>query len=247
VKIINILFSTILLSISSIVVAGTYECNFNQNYTEFTCSTTNTNNPEPTAPIPEVTPPEPPAPVPVDVSGFITPNIFVANPSSEYMDISYIPGCLNGLFAKDSSTGCAAKSTDSSGRFSFGTGKQLYIKYHTPSNITNGKSIKVVGWNGSNVEVYMKAWITKNPYSSYEDASQYCRAISNQAPVILTGKDTMVQTVKNIWGNVSTVTNWYCKLEPDTTYYLGIDFSPTELSKNTILRFQVDQYNSDLK
>lgn len=164
---------------------------------------------------------------------------------------SHIPGCLNGLFAKDSSSACAAfdyftaktADTNVSHTVRMGAGKQLMLRQKTGASISNGKLIKVLGWNGSSVSVNMRTWLTKDPLGTYESAAPNCKATSTVGPTIVTGSQETLTTTTTVWGKTTTTTRQQCKIDPNSTYYFGIDFP--EAVSGSSARFQVDESASD--
>lgn len=179
------------------------------------------------------------------------PNRTVADQSSSSMDVSYVPGCLNGQFAKDSSSACAAYSSYTgtvSGSteqrtVTLGQGKQLVLRYKTPSTITDKRAIKVGAWNGGNVAVNMKIWLSTSPTASYDDVSASCRAQATTAPTINTASQDSITTTTTVWGKTTSTTANYCKLLPNTVYYFGMEFPETVSGYGA--RFQVDEMQAD--
>lgn len=179
------------------------------------------------------------------------PNRTVADQSSSSMDVSYVPGCLNGQFAKDSSSACAANSsytgtlsgTTEQRTVTLGQGRQLVLRYRTPSTITDKRVIKVGAWNGGNVVVNMKVWLSTSPTASYDEVSESCRAQATTAPAITTASQDTITTTTTVWGKTTTTTANYCKLLPNTTYYFGMEFPETVSGYSA--RFQVDEMQAD--
>lgn len=168
-------------------------------------------------------------------------NRTVADQSSSSMSVSYVPGCLNGQLAKDSSSGCAVNDNYSGVRL--GSGKELVLRYKTPSSVTNGKNIKVGAWNGGNVGVNMRIWLSKDPTATYASVPEVCKASSSASPSITTGAETRVTTTSTAWGKTTTTTKDYCKLDPNAVYYLGIAFDEARTGSGA--RFQVDEMSAD--
>ena len=178
------------------------------------------------------------------------PNRTVADQSSSGMSLSYVPGCLNGQFAKDSSSACAVNAyytgsiagTTTSQTVTMGSGKQLVLRYKTPATITDAKTIKVSAWNGGNVAVNMKTWLSTSPTASYETVPTACRALSTTSPMISTASKESITTTTTGWFT-STTTRYYCQLAPNTVYYFGIEFP--EVVSGSAARFQVDELSAD--
>ncbi|MDP2112037.1 MAG: hypothetical protein Q8N48_13085 [Thiobacillus sp.] len=178
------------------------------------------------------------------------PNRTVADQSSSGMSLSYVPGCLNGQFAKDSSSACAVNAyytgsiagTTTSQTVTMGSGKQLVLRYKTPATITDAKTIKVSAWNGGNVAVNMKTWLSTSPTASYETVPTECRALSTTSPMISTASRESITTTTTGWFT-STTTRYYCQLAPNTVYYFGIEFP--EVVSGSAARFQVDELSAD--
>lgn len=179
------------------------------------------------------------------------PNRTVADQSSSSMDVSYVPGCLNGQFAKDSSSACAAYSsytgtvsgTSEQRTVTLGQGRQLVLRYKTPSTITDKRVIKVGAWNGGNVVVNMKVWLSTSPTATYDDVSESCRAQATTAPAINTASQDSITTTTTVWGKTTSTTANYCKLLPNTTYYFGMEFPETVSGYSA--RFQIDEMQAD--
>lgn len=168
-----------------------------------------------------------------------TTNRIVADGSSSRMSMSYVPGCLNGGFATDSSSGCALK--DNYNGFRLGGGKTLMVRYRTPSTVADGKGIKVGAWNGGNVGVGMLIWLSADPTSTYSNASQYCKAAESGSPAIATASRGTITSSITYWGKTMQVTRNYCALRPNTLYYFGIKFD--EAVSGAAARFQIDEMN----
>ncbi len=179
------------------------------------------------------------------------PNRTVADQSSSSMDVSYIPGCLNGQFAKDSSSACAkldsytgtVSSTSEQRTVTLGQSRQLVLRYRTPSTITDKRAIKLGAWNGGNVVVNMKIWLSTSPIATYDEVSEFCRVQATTAPTINTASQDSITTTTTVWGKTTTTTANYCKLLPNRTYYFGIEFPETVSGPGA--RFQVDEMQAD--
>jgi hypothetical protein len=157
------------------------------------------------------------------------------------MSMSYVPGCLNGQYATDPSSGCAAK--DNFNGLGMGSGKTLMVRYKTPSTVADGKGLKVSAWNGGNVGVGMRIWLSTDPTSTYSSASQYCKAAASDTPSIATASQEAVTTSIRTWTGTRTTTSYYCALQPNTLYYFGIEFSETV--SGAAARFQIDEMSAD--
>lgn len=176
------------------------------------------------------------------------PNRTVADQSRADMDRSYVPGCLNGQFSSNSSAGCAGSSVYT-GKIngvdhtvSFGGGKQVVLRYKTPATITDNKIIKVTAWNGQNVAANMRVWLSTSPTATYDSVSAACKQTSAGLPSITTGSVTngFISTV--FFGSVINTPVTYCKLDPNTVYYFGIEYDDTSLSAH---RYQVLEAQAD--
>jgi hypothetical protein len=151
------------------------------------------------------------------------------------MKVSYVPGCLNGLYASSSASGCSVNSaytgtlygTSTSHTVAFGGGKQLVLRYKTPATITDNKSIGVGAWNGGNVGVNMRIWLSKDPAATYSSASAECKKTSTGVPTITTGSVTNGTITTTSWTGTTTTPVTYCKLDPNTTYYFGMEYDET--------------------
>lgn len=151
------------------------------------------------------------------------------------MKVSYVPGCLNGLYASSSASGCSVNSaytgtlygTSTSHTVAFGGGKQLVLRYKTPATITDNKSIGVGAWNGGNVGVNMRIWLSKDPAATYSSVSAECKKTSTGVPTITTGSVTNGTITTTSWTGTTTTPVTYCKLDPNTTYYFGMEYDET--------------------
>lgn len=159
-----------------------------------------------------------------------------------------MPGCLNTLFASNSSTGCSL-NTDFKGSIngaervvSFGGGNQLVLRYKTPATITNNKVVKVTDWNGSNVSVNMRVWLSKSATDTYANVPAECKQTSSGVPSIFTGSVTNGFITTSGWGGTTSTPVTYCKLDPNTVYYFGIEYDETNV---VTPRFQVQEMQAD--
>jgi hypothetical protein len=158
-------------------------------------------------------------------------NRTVADQSGYSTDkFSYVPGCLNGAFTSASTSGCALKSSFE-GQINgvpysatIGSGKQLVLRYKTPATLsTITKNIKARGYDGGNVGVSMRVWLSTNPTATYDSVPTACKQTSTTNPTIYTG-----------------TTATYCQLQPNTVYYYGI-----EVDAVGNYRFQIDERGAD--
>jgi len=156
-------------------------------------------------------------------------NRTVADQSGYSTDkFSYVPGCLNGAFTSASTSGCALKSSFE-GQINgvpysatIGSGKQLVLRYKTPATLsTITKNIKARGYDGGNVGVSMRVWLSTDPTATYDSVPTACKQTSTTNPTIYTGSTT-------------------CALQPNTVYYYGI-----EVDAVGNYRFQVDERGAD--
>jgi hypothetical protein len=160
-----------------------------------------------------------------------TTNRTVADQSGNPTDrISYVPGCLNGEFASASSSGCSLKTSftglvnGSSGTVSLGSGKQLVLRYQSePTAGTSIKYFKVKGFDGGNVSVNMRVWLSTDPAASYANVAPACKTTSTRVPVVFTGPG-------------------YCPIVPNAVYYLGIEYDEAVQT-----RFQIDEMQADFQ
>jgi hypothetical protein len=159
------------------------------------------------------------------------PNRTVADQTgTEGLKISYVPGCLNGLTAVNSSSGCSAMSsytgtiagTTTSRTVTLGSGNQLVLRYKsTPTAGSTVKYMQVLGGDGSNVGVNMRVWLSSNPSATYATVDSKCKQTTTIRPAVITGPN-------------------YCAISPNTTYYFGIEFDEAITT-----RFQVYELGAD--
>jgi hypothetical protein len=144
--------------------------------------------------------------------------------------LSYVPGCLNGLTATSSSSGCAGQTsytgtiagTTSSRTVTMGSPNELVLRYKsTPTAGSSVKYIRTRSYDGGNVGVNMRVWLSADPTATYESAAAACKQTSSRTPMVITGPG-------------------YCPISPNTTYYYGMDYDIT-----TGLRFSVDETGAD--
>jgi hypothetical protein len=185
-----------------------------------------------------VTPPPPVGNDPGVGSGLWVPagmvNRTVADPSGPEINriVSYVPGCLNGLTANNSASGCALNSsytgtlagTTTSHTVSLVSGKQLLIRYRPKANAgTSVKGIYVSSATGGSVGPSMKVWLSTDPTATYDSVPAVCRDTSTSFPSVTTGPG-------------------YCPISTSNpVYYFGFETSST-----TPLRFKVQESQSDL-
>jgi hypothetical protein len=150
-----------------------------------------------------------------------TTNRTVADQSGDAAwKVTYAPGCLNGLTTANSSTGCAAQSSFNG--FSLGSGKQLVLRYKsTPTAGSSVKYIRARSYDGGNVGVNMRVWLSTSPTATYETVATACKQTSSRTPMVITGPG-------------------YCPIAPNTVYYYGMDYNETDS-----LRFQVEETGAD--
>jgi hypothetical protein len=246
---------TSLLGVTTTTNAYTWTCNGSNGGSNIGCSATHST----TAP-----PPPPPPPPPTGTASQVdtgyqsglwvppsNPNRTVADQSSSSMISSYVPGCLNGAYAKDSSSGCAGfdsftgntADTGVAHTVSLGSGKQLVLRYKTPSTLTNGKTIKVTGWNGGSVGVNMRIWLSTDALATYDNTSDICKSSGTVTPAITTGAVDSAVTTTYVFGKPKYTTTYYCKLDPNKVYYFGMEFN--EAVSGLGGKFQVDELSAD--
>lgn len=148
----------------------------------------------------------------------------------ETWKLSYVPGCLNGQKSINSSSGCAAQAsytgtiagTTTSHTVTTGSPKQLVLRYRsTPTAGSSLKYIRTRSFDGGNVGVNMRVWLSTDPTATYESLPAACKQTSSRTPTVITGPG-------------------YCPISPNTTYYYGMDYDIT-----TDLRFSVDETGAD--
>lgn len=144
--------------------------------------------------------------------------------------ISYVPGCLNGQTATSSSSGCAGLAsytgtiagTTTSRTVTMGTGSQLVLRYRsTPTAGTSVKYIRTRSFDGGNVGMNMRVWLSTDPSATYANVAAACKQTSSRTPMVATGPG-------------------YCPIAPNTVYYYGMEYDET-----TALRFQVEETGAD--
>lgn len=164
-------------------------------------------------------------------------NRTVADQSGGATDsVSYVPGCLNGAMSTSSGTGCAAKTVfdgtlygtatahtvSLGGTGALNSGKQLVLRYKSTSNAgTSTKYIRTRSYDGGNVGVNMRMWLSADPTATYDSVDSKCKQQSNRTPTIITGPG-------------------YCPVSPNTVYYYGMEYDETGAR-----RFQVDEVGAD--
>lgn len=124
-----------------------------------------------------------------------------------------------------------------------GSGKQLVLRYKTGSSVADGKSIRARGYDGGNVGVKMRIWLSTSPtatYASVASTSPSCATTSTTLPTITTGSvASKTVTTTNGWFTSTSTVN-YCKLNPNTVYYFGIEYDEAITT-----RFQIDESSAD--
>lgn len=156
--------------------------------------------------------------------------------------VSYVPGCLNGSMSSNSSTGCSAKTTfdgtiygtstahtvtfggtaDAEGNPILNSGKQLVLRYKTTA--TAGSAVKYIrtrNYDGGNVGVNMRVWLSTSPTATYDSVATACKQTSARTPMVMTGPG-------------------YCPISPNTVYYYGMEYDETGAR-----RFQVDEVGAE--
>lgn len=128
-----------------------------------------------------------------------TTNLVVADHSGprNHPIVSYIPGCLNGLDAGTSQTGCAANTSYSAASLpnnvqvtvSMAMGKTLSLRFRPNLNAgTTVKSFKLQGPDGSsNLAGDVLIWLSTDPRTSYENAPAACKTTEDQNVFLYTG------------------------------------------------------------
>ncbi len=146
------------------------------------------------------------------------------------MRVTYAPGCLNGLYASSSSAGCAASTSfkgtanGSPHTVTFGSGNQVVLRYRSsPAAGSSVKYIRTRGYDGGNVGVNMRVWLSDNPSASYASIDAKCKQTSTRLPTVITGPG-------------------YCPILPDKVYYYG-----TEYDEPNVTRYQIDELGSDFR
>ncbi len=214
-------------SVATGTSAYTWSCAGSNGGTTASCSATRT-----------VAPPPPVGDDPGVGSGLWAPGgsttRTVADPSGPELNriVSYVPGCLNGLTANNSATGCAALSsytgtlagTTTSRTVSLVSGKELLLRYRPKANAgTSVKGIYVSSATGGSVGPSMKVWLSTDPTATYDSVPAVCKNTSTSFPSVTTGPG-------------------YCPISTSNpVYYFGFETSST-----TPLRFKVQESQSDL-
>jgi hypothetical protein len=144
--------------------------------------------------------------------------------------ISYVPGCLNGLTAPNSSSGCSAQTSytgtiagaTTSRTVTMGSGNQLVLRYKsTPTAGSSVKYIRTRAFDGGNVGMNMRVWLSTDPSATYANVTTACKQTSSRTPMVIMGPG-------------------YCPIAPNTVYYYGIEYDET-----SALRFTVEETASD--
>lgn len=148
----------------------------------------------------------------------------IADQTGTGVTINYVPGCLNGDSAINSSTGCAANATN--GNFSFGSARTLGLRF-TPKAGAGAvkKYFKISSGDGGNVGQFMKVWLSTSPTANYDDAASTCRSTSATVPYILTGPG-------------------WCPIDATKKHYLFMSVDATAANPPT-WRYQVDEVSAD--
>lgn len=145
----------------------------------------------------------------------------VADPSGNAAwTTTYAPGCLNGLTAANSSSGCSAQTSFNG--FSLGSGRSLVLRYKsTPTAGSSVKYIRTRSYDGGNVGVNLRVWLSADPAAKYASVIDACKQTSTRTPMVITGPR-------------------YCPVSPNTTYYYGMEYDELDA-----LRFQVEEKGAD--
>ena len=160
-----------------------------------------------------------------------TDRAIVDRGGSQSLWVSYVPGCVNGGVASNSSTGCAASAsysgtpagTSTPYTFSFGSNRTLGIRYTANDPLaTTNKYFTITSGDGGSTGG-MSAWLSTDPLSTYDSTPASCRASSSGKVYVITGPG-------------------YCVLQPGARYYLFLSTSQTGAN----LRFQVLENTADL-
>jgi hypothetical protein len=161
-------------------------------------------------------------------SGYWNPpgmtNRLIADQSgtSDSVRITYAPGCLNGDYSSSSNSGCAGQSVDETG-FAFGSGNVLGIRYTSKSPVsTSAKYFRITTGDGGTLGYEMKAWLSTDPLSTYDNTASTCRWTSTTNLYAVTGSG-------------------YCVTQPNTRYYLFMSVD----GAYTNLRYKVDELSAD--
>ena len=148
----------------------------------------------------------------------------IADQTGAGVTINYVPGCLNGDSAINSSTGCAVNATN--GNFSFGSARTLGLRF-TPKAGAGAvkKYFKISSGDGGNVGQSMTVWLSTSPTANYADVASNCRSTSTTVPYILTGPG-------------------WCPIDATKKYYLFMSVDATAANPPT-WRYQVDEVSAD--
>jgi hypothetical protein len=159
------------------------------------------------------------------------PNRTVADQSgTAAWKVTYAPGCLNGLTAVNSSSGCSAQTSYTgtiagstvNRTVSMGSGKQLALRYKsTPTAGSSLKYIRARSYDGGNVGANMRVWLSTSPSATYASVATACKQTSTRTPMVITGPS-------------------YCPISPNTVYYFGIEYD-----EPYVLRLQVEEGGAD--
>jgi len=93
----------------------------------------------------------------------------------------------------------------------------------------------------------MRIWLSGDPTATYASVPELCKASTDSGgnPSITTGTETSVDKTVNEFGKLVTRTHYYCKVEPNKTYYFGMEID--EVVSGHEARFQVDAGGGNFK
>jgi hypothetical protein len=86
------------------------------------------------------------------------------------------------------------------------------------------KYIRTRNYDGGNVGVNMRVWLSTSPTATYDSVATACKQTSARTPMVMTGPSAQ----------------GYCPITPNTVYYYGIEYD-----EKGALRFQVDEGSAD--
>lgn len=140
---------------------------------------------------------------------------------------TYAVGCLNGGTATSSSNGCAINTTFDD--FSMGSGNVLGVRYTSKSTLSNNvRYVRINSGDGGNLGQTMKAWLSTDPLSSYENTTGKCRWTSSTT----------------LYATTAASGTTYCVIQPNTRYYLlmSVDAAPPSTGG---YRYKLDELAAD--
>lgn len=146
----------------------------------------------------------------------------IADPTGDAAaKVSYLPGCLNGDNAPSADQGCA-RATSYDG-FSFGNGSVLGLRFTSVSSLSSNRSFKVNTPYGGSVPSTLRAWLSADPASTYENVASACRSVYSGGSIFVVTGGT------------------YCPIQPNTRYYLFL----RDDSGAVEARYMVDESRAD--